>query len=425
MANQFLQAKEYANAVLFHLKNNLVMGRLVTGSFSNQLTDKNGLRLFIKRSTEFLATDTATFAPQDIVVGETEVAVDQYRHVGVNIGDLEYIQNFNDLMRSDVIARAGARLAHEVDSYLHEQLLTFNSVVGDFGEAVATPQEFNPAFTRLMEQSVPNDGNINGVLTYEDKELIAGYLIGTDIQGTNRSALERARVPMLSDVNVYATQQVRTLVNGTRAATGASVINGANQNVNYRDIKDTKFLSQTLSIDGLTAGHTIKKGETFTIAGVFAYNRMSEQSNGYLQQFTVLADATADGGGAIAALQIAPAMVVPGTNDSTGTSTTNTAFATVTAAPADNAAIVWRGAASASERVRAVFHKSAINLVSARLITPAEGVASFTMDPETGIGIRYWRGSDFTNATHGHRWDLVFGAVNSNPNLGTRLSGKA
>lgn len=422
MPNTFLRAKEYANAVLYNIKNNLVMGRLVSGQFSNRMTDQNGLRLFIKRAPQFtVTTGTETFTPQDVVVGETSVVVDQYNSVHATLGDLETVQDFNDLMRSNVIREAGLALAHQVDAYLMQQLLQFNSVVGTFNESVKTPQQFNPAYTRLMQQSCPDDGNINGVLTYTDKEQIAGYLIGSFIDTANQPALERARIPMLSNVNVYASQQVRTLQNGTRATT-ASLVNGANQNVNYRAVKDTTYLSQTINVDTFTAGHTVRRGETFTIANVFAYNQRSGQAETFLQQFTVLADATADGSGVIAALQIAPAIIVPGTNDGFGTAT-NTAFATVSAAPADNAALTWRGAASASEPIRAVFHRSAINLVSAALPTPYEGESAFSVDPETGIGIRYWRGSNYLTGQHGHRWDMIYGAVNSIPRFGVRLAG--
>jgi hypothetical protein len=64
-------------------------------------------------------------------------------------------------------------------------------------------------------------------------------------------------------------------------------------------------------------------------------------------------------------------------------------------------------------------------MVGARLITPFNGISAFATDPESGLSIRYWRGSDFTNATHGHRWDMIYGATTVDPLLGTRFSGTA
>jgi hypothetical protein len=163
----------------------------------------------------------------------------------------------------------------------------------------------------------------------------------------------------------------------------------------------------------------------FTLAGVFAWDWRVNGGSGaalpYLQQFTVVSAATADGSGN-AALTISPPIIVPGTNDGTST-TANTAFATASAAPANAAVLTWLGAASTTLRVRSAWTKSAIQLVSARLQTPFTGVSSFATDPETGISIRYWRGSDITTGNHIHRWDCIYGGTNVDSFMGTRLCG--
>ena len=418
MANNFLDAKEYANAMLLLLKNNLVMGRLVDGSLEDKVTDENGLRIYKKRPPRFIAKTGATLAKQDVINGEESVVVDQYKNVHIGIGDLEQVQSFNDLVRDTAVQDAALTLAHEVDGFLHTQLQKFPSWVGTAGELIKTPQQFNKAHTRLMNQSVPG-GNLNAVISYDDAELIRGDLIDTDIQGVNANALRRSRVPILSEINVFATQQTKTVTTGTRT-NGA--VNGANQNVNYRDVRNSSQVQQNIAIDGLGANATVQAGETFTIAGVFARNNRSGEDQTYLQQFTVLTDTTADGTGAIAALPITPAIIVPGTNDGTSTDA-NTAFGTVSAAPADNAVVTFFGSASTNLKVNAAFHKNAIALVSAKLPMPFTGEASFARDPETGIFIRYWRGSDITTGEHIHRWDMIYGAQNMDNRLGTRLFG--
>ena len=130
----------------------------------------------------------------------------------------------------------------------------------------------------------------------------------------------------------------------------------------------------------------------------------------YLQQFAVMADATASSG-AIAALSISPPIIASG------------AFQNVDSVPADNAVITWLGSAATTYRPSAVFHKTAIKLVSAKLVAPYSGEADFATDPETGLTIRYWRYSDGANDTHSHRWDVFFGTVNADRRLGCRLSG--
>ncbi len=62
-------------------------------------------------------------------------------------------------------------------------------------------------------------------------------------------------------------------------------------------------------------------------------------------------------------------------------------------------------------------------LVSARLQMPFTGVASYAVDPDTGISVRYWRGSDIQTGNHIHRWDCMYGAAVLDPFLGTGVCG--
>lgn len=423
MANAFLNAQEYANVMLLLLKNQIVTGKLVDTRYTNQVTDENGLTISVKRPPQFIdkkSGTSAALALQDIVVGKVDIAVNQYSKVHIGIGDIEYVQSYNELMRNETMKSAASTLAHSVDAFLQDKLLGFNSWVGTPGSDIASPAQFNPVHTRLMANGVPNS-DLNATVDFVDGEKIRGAMTGLFLPpDMNRSALEKVRIPILSEIDLYATQQGPVLTTGTRASSGAGAINGANQNVNYRDVKNT--LTQTIAIDGLAAGATIKAGEVFTIANVFAYDPRRGQTLPFLQQFTVTADATASGGGAIAALSISPAIIVPGTNDGVSTDT-NTAFANVNSAPADNALLTFSGAASTSYKIRAAFHKQAIAMVSAKLQAPFTGVYSFARDPVTGISIRYWRGSDISTGQHIHRWDMIYGASNMDPRLGARING--
>lgn len=419
MANVFLDATEYANTMLLLLKNQLVYGRLVNGKFKDEMTDQNGLKVDVKRPPRFIVNSGAALAAQDVVTGAESISVNQYKNVHVSLGDLEYVQSYNELMRTSVMQSAASELAQDVDLFIARQVKKFPSWVGTPGNPVATPVQFNAVHTRLMEQSVPNT-ELSATLSFKDGAAIRGALLAGDIQGINRSALERVRIPLMSEIDVYATQSLDQLTNGTRT-NGA--VAGASQNTNYRTVKDNEYMSQTIDLDGLGAAATIAEGEVFTLAGVFAINPRTRLPYSRLQQFTAVSAATADGAGA-ATVTITPAIIVAGTNDGTDT-TTNTRYATVSAAPADNAVVTFMGTASTSYTQRAAFHRQAISLVSARLPTPFTGESSFAMDPETGIGIRYWRGSDISTGAHVHRWDMIYGAKTMDTGLGSRMSGDA
>jgi hypothetical protein len=105
--------------------------------------------------------------------------------------------------------------------------------------------------------------------------------------------LEKAKLPMIGNIDAYITQTVPSLTTGTRVTTG-TLVNGASQNVTYASVKST--MTQSLICDGQVS-KTYKAGEVFTITGVNAVNPRTKADLGYLKQFTIMADATSDGSG--------------------------------------------------------------------------------------------------------------------------------
>jgi hypothetical protein len=403
MANQFLDAQEYANSMLLLAKNQLVTGKLVSGKFKNEVTDENGLSISVKRPPRFARNDSSAMSAaldlQDIVTGKVGISVDQYAKVHVGIGDIEYVQSYNELMKNETMKSAASTLAHQIDAHLQRQVAKFSSYVGtgtfatDPSNNIGTQAEYRRVHTRLMNLGVP-DTDLKSTILYDDQEEILGAIADSNIQSENATALKRARVPLISTVDIYATQQCPSITVGDRVAGGTSLIDNGTLSVNYRDVKNTMY--QTIHIDGQSAGVTIVVGEILTIEDVYAYDWRNQVALPYLQQFTVLGGAsTASGTVAVGSalntpittdtngdvdLYISPPLIVPGTNDGVDTKA-NTAFATVSAAAVDGAAVTHLGVASSTRRVRAAWNKSAIQMVSAKLQTPFDGESSFANDP--------------------------------------------
>lgn len=410
MANELLNPKVYANVMLKLLKNNLVMGRLVTTQFKNEFK-KIGNTVYVKRPPEFVVREGAVAQVQPVVEGEVPVVMDRQRGIDIEFSSLEDTLTVDSLLRSAIMNAEAAQLAQTIDSDLMSMTLEFPSWVGTPGQKIDSATDFFLAPQRLDEMAVPQVGRA-GVLSPNDYWGLAGNFTSLYAQrDIATEALERARLPLIGSVQPYMTQSIINMTTGTRAASGATLVNGANQNVAYTDI-NTNDYKQTLNVDGLTSGHTIKKGEVFSIANVHPVNPRTKAVLPYEAQFVLLEDATANGAGQ-AVLTIANPIIISG------------AYKTVDAAPADNAAITWLGTASTAYPQNAVFHKSSIALVFAKLTDPFSGTSSYSTDPETGVTIRYWRSSDITNDMHMHRWDVLYGVKNVDRRLGTRISGTA
>ncbi len=423
MSNQFKLTQKVANTFLMILKNNLVMGRITDSKYSDEFGNKNmqiGSSLTVPRPPSFVVSDGATFVPQDVVVGSAQVVIDKQKHIGFTYADLERALSVSNALDDAVLNAKMAALAQQIDSDIMAQVLKFANWVGTPGQTINSPTDFNQMPARLDDLAVPETDR-NAVLSTTDWWATAGSFTGNQFFGNdvNDNALKRAMLPMLGSVKPFKTQSVISLLTGTRTASGAVQVNGASQNVDYSTVRDT--YTQTLLIKGLTTGWTIKAGEVFTIDGVYAVNPRTRAPLPWLRQFTNMIDFTA--AGATGSLTVSfPIIAATGSGT---TLLTNTAFQTVSAVPADSAAITFLGTASTYYPQNAAFHKTAIQTVFVKPPRPHTGEFEYATDPETGISIRLWAFSDGTADTHSYRADVIYGTNNLDPRLGTRGSGIA
>lgn len=406
--NTLLSPKIYANVMLKLLKNNLIMGKLVSTDFKDEFKKKNQ-KIYARRPPQFLVREGRVAAVQPVLEGEVEVVLDTQVGIDIEFTSIEETLTVDELLDNAIMQSNAATLAQYVDTAIMEKIIEFPNWVGTPGQLIDSVTDYSAGPQRLDNLAVPRTMRA-GVLSVDDHWALSNSLnFHPSVVDMARTAIEDAELPLVGGTNAYMTQSTINLTTGTRASSGAALINGAGQVKTYDQVNAD--FTQTISIDGLAAGATINNGEVLTIGGVFAINPRTRAPQSFLYQLTVLGDYVADGGGAIAALKVQCPMIVGG------------AYATVTAAPADNAPITFMGAANTSYKQNAVFHKSALQLTFAKLVMPRSGRAAYSTDPNTGISIRYWETSDGTNDTHLHRWDLLFGRTNVDPRLGTRLSG--
>jgi hypothetical protein len=419
MSNALLSPKVYANTFLKLLKNNVVLPKLVTTEFKDEFK-KVGNTVYAKRPPEFVVRDGAVASVQDVVEGEIAVTIDKQKGVDVEFTSVEQTLTVDALLKSKVMQAAAVKLANQVDQDLHALTKKFYNWVGTPGQVVNSFADLSKAPQRLDEMAVETDNRV-GLLNPADAWAMLGSLSGLTAQEkVATDALTRAKLPMLGNIDWYSTQNAASVTTGTRG--GNALVDGASQNVTYASVKDGNW-TQTLNIDNVGNAQTVAEGEVFTIADVYAINPVTKVAQSYLQQFTVITGgtsvATATGNDQDLALTISPPIITSG------------AFQTVSAAPADNAAIQWMGddteanTDSTTYPFATVFRKEAIALVSAKLVMPFSGEADYSTDPDTGLTVRYWRSSDSTNDTHMHRFDILYGVKMVDPRRGTRLSGTA
>lgn len=415
MANSFKLTQKVANRLLLILKNQLIVAKLADSRFSSDFGGNDGNvpigdTITVRRPPLFTVTDGANFSAQDITVGSTGVTINKQKHVDFTLTDFERILDYDgDKFLRDAVANAKmTALSQQVDTDCAAELLMFPGLVGTVGNKISTIAGFNAMPNRLDNKAVPSSDRI-AVLSPDDWWALAGAFTGTVPydNAINQNALQKAKLPMIGNVDVYMTQSLPALTTGTRT-NGA--VNGASQSVTYASVKDTAYFSQDLICDGVGAGGTVKKGEVLTLASRYAVNPVTKAKLGYLQQFTVTADATADGSGNIT-LNVTPPIIATG------------AYQTVDSAVADNDVITFVGNTTTTITQNATYHKSAIALAWARPAKPHSGEFSYAEDPETGIVLRLWAFSNGSDDTHSYRADVIYGVKNVDTRLGVRGNG--
>lgn len=415
------QQKLVLNSFAAIFQNNLVAADVVSWrQYDGEMDDRNSFQVAEQVAPRYNITETVSGVAdlsggtQDSVFGSEQFTVNRVFGASMGWGDFQKIRDVGDARESEALKAAATQLAEKIDAYiLRTATLATNNWVGTVSNNIADLGDVATAYTRLKEEGV-DDSDLRLVLGYADRQALSETVVAypaTDSLATG--AFRRGFEGEVNGLPTMFTQQLPSFTVGTRAATGAALVNGAAQNVNYKAVAVSaapgRYLSQTMAIDGVAAGATIKAGEVFTIAGVNAYDNRLGASLGRLQQFTVIEDATANGSGQIAALRFFPALIVPGSGTG-GDVGVNTAHATVDAAPADNAAISFIGAASAVTRPRLLIQKQAMVVNTKDLILPASDTAMRKSLTKVPLSVRMWKASNFATGAHDVRFDVALTA---------------
>lgn len=408
MANSTITTSLVTRYAVKEFLNAMVLCKAVDRQVDSQFR-KVGDTVTVRRPVYFEATSGATLSTaDDVIEGSVAVQLDQRQKVHFEFSSQELtldIEEFNERY----IKPAMQELVQKVESDIAGEYKNIYNFVG-------TPGTKPSSFTNVGEASATL--NLLGVPTESmDRKAFYGPLEMIQISNglttvfPNKiatSAIERASIGAYAGFgDIVECQSLKSHTVG--ALGGTPLVDGAAQNVTYLASKDT--YTQTLNIDGMGASVTdyFLAGDVITIAGVNSVNRRTREDTGELQTFVVTADATSGAGGD-AAITISPPIITSG------------AYQTVTAAPADNAAItVKTGTAGTSYKQNLAFHKDAITLAMAPLDLPTAG-AEASRETMDGISIRAVAQYDVTNDKNVYRFDILYGTVTQNPGFAVRTT---
>ena len=294
-------------------------------------------------------------------------------------------------------------LASNIDYDALSMTLKVANSVGTPGTTPATYLVWGNANAKLDNALAPRDGNRTAIL--EPNAMAATvdglkglFEAGDAIADQYRSGVMKRAI----DLKWAIDQNVRNLTTGTRTTTTVSVTGS------------TATGATTIALDyaGATPTMTITAGEVFTIASVFDVNDETKQALTNLKQFVVRTTTTAASSQWLT-LPIAPTIY----------SAASGGLQNVDALPADNAVVTFYGTTSSTVYPQnLIFHQDAFTFATADLKLPRnqEMASRKVMD---GISMRIWEGADIVNDTWPVRSDVLYGYVETYPELACRVWG--
>lgn len=304
-----------------------------------------------------------------------------------------------DALSKNYIEPAVASLVSgiEADMLAYATKATYN-LAGTAGTAINSLTAIGAARAKLNQQLAPMDNRFVQMDSVSMGTLVAGVASYFNDQKSVADQYKEGFVKRTGMATFYENDRVWTMPN---AADVAGEINGGTL---------TSGIT-TLTVDGFTAAPVA--GMVFTIGsgsgetGVYDVHPETKAAYSHLKQFTVTSATTTS-------ITFTPAIIYDTTNPKQNCSGT----------PADNADIVFVGAASSNYLQPLMYHKEAFQFITADLPL-MDDANKCVRRVQDGLSLRVWQASDIRNDELLMRIDILYGMAALRPAWACRLIGTA
>lgn len=345
---------------------------------------KIGDTLRIRLPNDYTVRTGRVATPQDTVEQQRTLTVSTQKGVDMSFNSAELALSLDDFSQRILLPAMNALAGNVAADVMQMAESASNFVFKDAGAGVvATPDASTwlLAGAKLDNNSAPRTSMSRRIMMdpltqARTVNTLAGLF---NSQTKLKDQFEVGQMGM--DTLGFDWYMDQTVLKHTPGSFTAGTVNGAAQT------------GTTLTTNAITG--TLVKGDVITIAGVFAVNRVTKQTTGELQQFNV----TANVASGATSIPIFPAIVVA-----------PAAYGTVTASPANGAAISLLGAPNTTYRKNIAYVPEAFTLATADLQLP-RGLNEAARESYDGISIRMISDYDVTNDVFITRLDILYGYV--------------
>lgn len=307
---------------------------------------------------------------------------------------------------------AKVKLAADVNIALRNRVALEGS---QFVKRTVAPTGFDDlalAMAVMTEQGVPLNDRI-AMIGVRSGIGMASNLAGRS-EATTRSQKAYATGLIASNIANFDAYSDDAPVRLGAATGGSTTVNGANQYFEpaaFYTEGDGEQVNldnrrQNLTVTATTYAN-VKIGDAFTLAGVNSVHMIEKSDTGNLQTFRVVGKPSAG------VIQISPPIISNG-----GSTIGGKEYQNVTATPANGATLTWLNTVTAE--LNPFFVKNSLMLIPGSFVVdPEDGWNTMrATTPKFGIGITYTRQGSINDLSVKARWDIDFGTVFLNPQMG-------
>ena len=404
MANSFLTTSKILREATMLFTNSNMLIRNVDRQYDDEFGKKGekiGSQLRVRLPNDYIVTKGPAASVQDTTEQQTVLTLATQAHIDVSFATIDLLLNLDDFSErilKPAMNNLAGQVAVDIMTVMESGQITLptgapaaplTATTGGACNFTGASNAWPTAATFLTAGALLHD---NSAPTGASRKIV----LDPTTEANTISALSGLFNPQPAISRQYETGQMKnalgfdffmdqTVIKHTNGSFSAGTVNGASQ---------TGYTITTNAITG-----TLNVGDVITIAGVNAVNRVTKQTTGSLRRFVVTA-AAASGATSIS---IYPAIIPPVSGNAVQ-------YQTVTASPANSAAITLLGGASTTYRKNIAYAKEAITMVTGDLPLPRGGVDAARAQYD-GISMRmvtqYAVGTDQEIS----RIDVLYGAL--------------
>lgn len=390
------------------LEDELQFTKSIEKAPAEDFNGKNGYSagdtVYISKPARYVPQTTSdiTSSIQDSNEEKVALTLNINSTVGMQISSFEFA---TEVDVKNAVERFGKPAVSAIAMDVERRMLTnmtraTSNLVGTAGSTQFATDDILAARERMNKFLAPKDADRYFLSDSTANRLAVGARKGLFQSSSNiAEQYKMGAVGMADGFTWLENELLYQHVRGTQATTGGTVTTTlAGQGVS------------TMNVTG-TSGGTLRAGDVFTIANVFAVHPITKVAYPFLQQFVVTADNTAVST-AYTGVQFSPAIYT-----SAGGGQQN-----VTAFPAGGAAITLVGATNSTLTQNLAFHKSAFRMVSVPLIMPKNAEIAEQYTSESGFTIALVRDFDVLQRRMITRLDFLGGVAAVRPEHACRVT---